>query len=466
MDSLHYHEMRRRLYFTAGICLLFTGCVFAAPTRYSVGVARMDVTPSYPVRLAGYAVRSTECTNVFQRIWAKAIVLGKDRERPKVLITVDNCGVPINVRNSVVAELRRLKKIDPSNVTICSTHTHSAPMLQGYLTNLFIGPLPPDQDARLKRYTDELTHSLIQVTLAALDDRKPGTMTFGKGTAGFAANRRIAGGPVDHDVPVLFIHGVDGSLRAVLASYACHCTTLTGEFNEICGDWAGFAQQQVELDHPSAVCLIAVGCGADSNPNPRPGKDLAAQHGKEVAAAIAQLARTKGRPITGKLECRTRDIRLPYDTLPTREKWEALTKESPYVAQHARINLDRLNRGEKLPTDLPYMVQTWNFGKSLAMVFLPGEVTVDYSLRLKREFDASRIWVNAYANDVPCYIPSERVLKEGGYEGGLAMIYYDRPTKFAPGVEDLIVGAVHKLVPKSFRAGDGKNPASIAGTSE
>jgi len=98
-------------------------------------------------------------------------------------------------------------------------------------------------------------------------------------------------------------------------------------------------------------------------------------------------------------------------------------------------------------------VQTWNFGDQFALVFLPGEVVVDYSLRLKREYDAARLWVNAYANDVPCYIPSKRVWQEGGYEGGDAMIYYDRPTRFTDATEDLIISAVHDLMPAKFLAG-------------
>src|SRR5437764_6279947 len=85
------------------------------------------------------------------------------------------------------------------------------------------------------------------------------------------------------------------------------------------------------------------------------------------------------------------------------------------------------------------------------MVFLPGEVVVDYALRLKKEFDPTRVWINAYANDVPCYIPSERILKEGGYEGGGAMIFYDKPARLAPGIEQLIIGAVHALLPQQFR---------------
>src|SRR6476660_9939388 len=89
------------------------------------------------------------------------------------------------------------------------------------------------------------------------------------------------------------------------------------------------------------------------------------------------------------------------------------------------------------------------------MVFLPGEVVVDYSLRLKKEFDRGRLWINAYSNDVPCYIPSERILKEGGYEGGGAMLYYDRPTKLASGIEQKIVDEVHRQLPKDFEAPKG-----------
>ena len=144
---------------------------------------------------------------------------------------------------------------------------------------------------------------------------------------------------------------------------------------------------------------------------------------------------------------------LPFDALPTRAEWEEKAKQTNYIGNYARLNLARLERGEKLPTRLPYLVQTWTFGDKLAMVFLPGEAVVDYSLRLKREFDRSRLWINAYANDVPCYIPSERILKEGGYEGGGAMVYYDKPARLAPGVEERIVGAVHALLPKSFCAG-------------
>ena len=76
---------------------------------------------------------------------------------------------------------------------------------------------------------------------------------------------------------------------------------------------------------------------------------------------------------------------------------------------------------------------------------LGGEVVVDFSMRLKRELGREHTWVAAYTNDVMAYIPSLRVLKEGGYEGASAMIYYGLPTSWSPAVEETIVKGVHEL---------------------
>jgi len=433
------------------ICLSSILVVNGAQDRlWQVGVAKIDVTPSYPIRLTGYASRKTESEGVTQHLYAKAIVIGSDEARPVLLISVDNCGVPASLRDQVAARLRKKKHLDPNRIAICSTHTHCGPCIEGFAPNIFGGPIPPEQQARVTRYTRQLTDALEKVALQALEDRKPSRLSRGQASVGFATNRRTKGGPVDHDLPVLFVTAPDGSLRAVLTSYACHCTTLGGEFNQVCGDWAGYAQEYLERDHAGAIALVALGCAGDANPKPRSKLELAQQYGQEIASAVNQLLTSNLCPVEGELVCHTKRVELAFEELPTRAEWETLAKQTNSVGSHARLNLARLKRGEKLPTTLPYFVQTWTFGNGLAMVFLPGEVVVDYSFRLKKEFDSARLWINAYANDVPCYIPSERILQEGGYEGGGAMIYYDKPTRFAPGIENMIVGTVHELLPPQF----------------
>jgi hypothetical protein len=79
-------------------------------------------------------------------------------------------------------------------------------------------------------------------------------------------------------------------------------------------------------------------------------------------------------------------------------------------------------------------------------------VVCDYSLQLKQDFDRQRLWINSYANDAPCYIPSERVLKLAAYEGAFSMIYYDQPAPFAPGLEAMILQQARYLIGPSFKS--------------
>ena len=97
----------------------------------------------------------------------------------------------------------------------------------------------------------------------------------------------------------------------------------------------------------------------------------------------------------------------------------------------------------------------WTFGNDLAMLFLSDEVVVDYGLRMKREMDGGRLWINAYSNDVTNYIVSKRLIAEGGYEPQnslSATVTYGHPERLQPAMEDRIVEAVRSLLPESFRS--------------
>jgi hypothetical protein len=117
----------------------------------------------------------------------------------------------------------------------------------------------------------------------------------------------------------------------------------------------------------------------------------------------------------------------------------------------AELLLQELEKTGSINAKYAYPVQGVQFGDDLTLVALAGEVVVDYSLRLKREVTGAPLWVAGYSNDVFGYVPSVRVLKEGGYEGGGAMRYTRLPGPFAPSVEERIVGKVQDVV-KAVRA--------------
>ncbi|TWT33244.1 hypothetical protein [Blastopirellula retiformator] len=100
-----------------------------------------------------------------------------------------------------------------------------------------------------------------------------------------------------------------------------------------------------------------------------------------------------------------------------------MAKASGIDGFYASKYVQRIEAGQAIPTALDYPVQSWTLGDDLAIVFLGGEVTVDYSVRLKSLTPSGKLWVAAYSNDVRTYIPSARVLQEGGYEGGGSRIF-------------------------------------------
>jgi hypothetical protein len=275
--------------------------VRAADQLVPVGAARVDITPMHSIWLSGYAARSTEATSAAQPLWAKALAFGGDGETVSVLIAVDNVGVPASVTEAVFQRLATATGIARENFAVCSTHTHSGPMLNDVLPNLFSRDLSAQEQARVDQYTAALVGHMEEAAMAALSNRQPAQLLFGQGTLGFAHNRRTGGGPVDQAMPLLCVKSPEGAVRALFVNYACHCTTLGSDFNQHHGDWAGEAQVRMEQDHPGTVALVALGCGGDANPQPRHGSsplEYAQQHGLSVAMEVARLLSGPLQPLT------------------------------------------------------------------------------------------------------------------------------------------------------------------------
>ncbi len=391
-------------------------------------------------------------------IYAKALALEDSRKNRLVIVTTDLLGFTRALSEPIARKLEQRFKLRRDEVLLTSSHTHTAPVVREYM--VFAYGLTPEQEAAIERYSRMLEDRVVEAVRRALKDMAPAQLSFGRGDAGFGVNRRVAGskgyvidvndaGPVDHEVPVLRIEGKGGRLRGVIFSYACHNTTLTGEFYQVSGDYAGFAQAALEKKHPGSRALFVLGCAGDINPFPRSELKHAEAHGVELAEAVEKVLQGPMSPVSGDLRRALEYTMLSFAPPPKKEELEARLQEKDRGRQrHARLMLDILKRDGRLPTQYPYPVQVAQFGKSLTLVALGGEVVVDYSLRLKKELSGKPLLLMAYANDVMGYIPSLRVLKEGGYEGGGSMIFYGRPGPWAEDVEELVVKKVHELVRK------------------
>jgi hypothetical protein len=315
--------------------------------------------------------------------------------------------------------------------------------------------LTPAQREVVRRYTADLIDKTVAVVGVAIQNLEPASLSFEQGMAGIAVNRRRVGrrslpGPVDQDVPTLAVHDAKGNLKALVVGYACHATTLSDYL--ISNDWPGFGLEAIEKAHPGATALFVQGCGADANALPRAGEDLSRKRGEILAAAVEQVLKAKTKPLSGPLRTAYERVEVPFHSFLTRKELQKkLDDKVQAYRTTARYLLNILDRDGKFPDRYAYPVQVWQFGKSLKFIALGGEVVVDYSLRLKGQLGFDDTWVAGYCNDILAYIPSRRVLQEGGYEGGDSMIYFGRGGRFGAAVEEIIVEKVTDLVERTSR---------------
>jgi neutral ceramidase len=441
------------------ILFIFLSSLTLSAADYKAGIGRIIITPEKPIYMSGYGGRDHPSEGVIHDLWAKALAIEDRKGARVVIVSTDLIGLPRSISDIVAARVQKQYGIDRAHLVLNSSHTHTGPLIRRNLEMLF--ELGPEENQVVSDYSNKLTENLVTVVGAALKDLEPADLSFGNGRATFAINRRQstpAGmkigenpqGPGDPDVPILKITAPDGKLRAVLFGYACHNTTLTGQFYKISGDYSGFAQIAIEKANPGATAMFLMLCGADQNPYPRSKLELAEEHGATLAAEVNRVLAEKLQRVRGPVRPAFQIVELNFAP-KSRETFEARLNESNvYRVRHAKAML-RLYDERNPIVRYPYPVQAIQFGKDLTLVALGGEVVVDYDLRIKREFGGKGIIVAGYSNDVMSYIPSLRVLKEGGYEADDSMIYYGLPGPYDEQVEDLIMTTVRQVMKRVGR---------------
>lgn len=458
------HPKAKSLNFAIFIVVVAFFCVPSARAgqEWKVGIATTVITPDEPMWMAGYAARNKPSEGKIHDLKARVLALEDAQGTRLAIVTVDLIGIPRPSRDWIEKEVTARYGIPRDALLLNASHTHCGPVIRETRYSIYgntLYGLTKEQIQQSNQYVDKLQEKILNLIGQALDNLTPAKLGYTHARAGFAMNRRLItetgvrnspnpDGPVDHDVPVLRIDSPDGKLRAVMFGYACHSTTLS--FYKFCGDYSGFTQQYLEEAHPNVTTFFIAGCGADQNPYPRRTLDLCKQHGRALANGVETALDVKARPVHGPIGAAIDTVMLDFAEPPSRTELEERAKsENKYDRRHAEVLLKEIERNGSIRKTYTYLVQVIRLGDDLTMVALAGEVVVDYSLRFKKELPGKAVWVAAYSNDVFGYIPSLRVLREGGYEAGGAMRYTELPGPFAPSVEERIVSKTRELTWKA-----------------
>jgi neutral ceramidase len=450
----------RRVLFTFSILWVTVLTVSPAPAAdalWKAGTAKAVITPKQPLWMAGYAARTSPASGTLHELYVRVLALEDADGRRAVLVSSDLLGIPRSISEHVTQALKEKFGLPREAVMLNASHTHCGPVLRGALYDAY--PLDDAQKKKIEAYSSELESTMVRTVGEALTQLVPASVAVGQGETDFAVNRRnnrepdvpalkashSLRGPSDHSVPVLAVRRAGGQLLAVVFGYACHNTTLS--IQQWNGDYAGFAESNLEAAHPGATALFFMGCGADQNPIPRRTVELAKKYGGMMTTAVEAVLAGRMESLPPKLDEHHETVTLHLGAEPTRAELEARARDrAGYVSRWGTRLLKELDAGRSLPRTYPYPIEVWRLGGKQLWIALGGEVVVDFDLRFKERY-GPETWVSAYANDVMAYIPSVRVLKEGGYEGNSSMLVYGMPAeRWAPDIEEIIATSVDRGV--------------------
>lgn len=430
---------------------------------WNVGLAKTVITPDQPVWLSGYYSRNRLPDGKVHDLYAKAVAFESTSTGTRfVLVTCDLGSIYQELTDQIANAVYQQWKLPASNLVINVSHTHCAPEIAK--ERIVFHDLKPEEETKLANYIEnELQPKLVRLIGDSLVDLKPATLHIGRASAEFGrsrrfpteegdvVNRRYDAGLTENEVPVMKITAGTGELRGILFGYACHNTTLA--FYQFCGDYAGFAQEIVEMNNPGCLAMFVMGCGGDQNPYPRHGPrglEYARQHGRELAAAVQRAVAGDLIEVHGSLRVASETVELELEPLPPVAQLEKeFQKGSGLGFRKAKYLLAQLKEHGKVDLTQSCPLIAARFGRELLFIAISGETVVDFSLRSKIEFAGKHMtWVAGYNNDVFAYLPSRRVLLEGGYEGRSSIVHQLVPTPFQTNVEDLVMQGIRRIVTK------------------
>lgn len=434
-----------------------------SPLRFKAGAAKVCITPDEPLWLAGYASRTAPANGKLSELYASALALEDERGARFVIVSVDLIAVTPIITTPILEAARQRFGLEREQLLLAASHTHYGPEFRPDKALFF--KIPQNYAARLGGVAEKLVGAIVQAIGLALERLELARLFVRKTAVGFAHNRRrhgiIAGSPskedmVDHDVPILDCVSESGKRIAVVFGYACHNTTIPPEDGRYCGDWSGFAREQIERSFPRATALFLPGAGADQDAEPAGSIELSHRHGQEMANAVKLAVDKPGLEVTGSIYTTRADVALPLNPTTPESISAMLASNDPPQVTKAKFLQNALERGEALITEYSAPVQVVRLGNELLLVALGGEPVVDWSHNIKRQLQgvdplsvaASRamVWVAGYCNDMFGYLPTHRVQAEGGYEGGRANLWSWIPAPFTEDVEERIGRAVRQLV--------------------
>ena len=406
-----------------------------------VGASMIDITPPNGMLMAGFAARTAVAEGDHDALTVRALAVDDT-----AVVTVDVIGIDANLS----ARARARAVLPDHAITITATHTHGGPVSMP-------GRLSAEADPA---FILNLEDAVVKAVDQAIANQKPARLLGGTGAEpGFASNRRRSDGPVDTGIPVLRFESVEGSTIAILVSYACHPVVLGADNLSWTGDYPHFVREKLEITFPGAIAIFATGCAGDVNtghsaaaslsPLAMPERSFARakEIGFGIAKAVLDARLTDVSGNVGHSEAfedicfEQREHEAP---LIMAKSWRVAAKDTSSI-EAIWANWAEKHMGRDLsPRRARVTALKWG---GAGIVALPGEIFAETALEIRERLaQKDPLFILAYADDNPGYIPPESDYLRGGYEIDEAHRFYGLGATVAPRTAEHLAEAGCKSV--------------------
>lgn len=446
------------------------------------GCASEVITPDSPVFMHGYGAREQKSDGVHDDLYVKAVLLEANKQL--LILTIDALGSDRSFVDGIKDALLEAFGLEHDQVLINFSHTHHSVFFTGLDADKRRGAYSisqdrwPESESEVDYTEDEklyrsMRDTIIKMTHNCRRNLMEGELYVGRMHSDFAVSRRkpdsngtIEWRPnydaeIDKELLVLKLTDLAGKVKGILYNYGCH-TTAMGAQLKLSNDFAGKTSSVLEEAYPGATALFLQGCAGELKPlKSADGDKFKALSYEEMEQAGTDLANDVLKLLADgtfeKIQCDFRTALvdpLLYTEQTEASFYEPIANESTslFYRNAAKRTIEAIQNGS-IKDRLPHYICLWHLDANTRLVAMEGEVSTEYSLLIKRLLRPYTTLTLGYTNGVYCYIPTRKMIREGGYEAS-CNFFFNLRGPWVPEIEDIIIGQIAKAEMKLSQPSD------------
>ncbi|MBI5094848.1 MAG: hypothetical protein HZB26_20715 [Candidatus Hydrogenedentes bacterium] len=421
------------------------------------GFARRCITPPLGTTMMGFATRDREhgCAGIHDDLYVRALFV-EHGGAAALIMGFDLCFLGRADTDRLKDAIGHRLHLTPKQILLNASHTHVGPSVG---TWAYAGYEPPDT-----RYLNDLEAATVTAAVEAAGRAADATLHCGavhttvpmnrrgRGADGAIANCPNPGGPIYDSIPVCEFRNKHDKPITFLFSVSCHPSIISGF--DISAEYPGAAMEYLDAHFGGPVSMFLQGAGGDSKPAHIGGNIPRWRVGTwDDVKAVGEIA---AREALSALEEGLTEVTPHIVTAMVETYWSlnppmdragyAAEMDTDYELRRlwAERMIQRLDRDGALPTHAPITVQGIQLGEGLRFIGVEGELVAELGRLVRDFFHAGVTFPLGYTNGEGLYLPTSKMLDEGGYEA-VSFWEYGFPSPLAKGIEDHLTHALDHL---------------------